>query len=219
MRLLSRRSPLTAPSIRCILVLFYRKERSSPPSGGRLPEIESMKYCPNCNQPCGDTETFCGNCGANLNAAPAPQSAPNQAPYQGGYAASGPYAAYGAAPRVSTKKEFLNLPENKKVKSEIKTAGIICYICAGITLLASFATNTFPLSLLDVAILVGLGLGIHLAHSRVCAIILTIYAASSMIIGIIQTGRPSGYLVLIAGIFAVIYTFKAEKLWKQYQQV
>ena len=183
--------------------MFYSTERSAalPPSGGRLPEIESMKYCPNCNQPCEDTETFCGNCGANLNAAPDPS------------------AAYGAAPRVSTKKEFLNLPENKKVKNEIKTAGIICYICAGITLLASFATNTFPLSLLDVAILVGLGLGIHLAHSRVCAIILTIYAASSMIIGIIQTGRPSGYLVLIAGIFAVIYTFKAEKLWKQYQQV
>ncbi len=178
-----------------------------------------MKYCPNCNQPCEDAEVFCGNCGASLNAAPAPQSAPNQAPYQGGYTAPGPYATYGAAPRVSTKKEFLNLPENKKVKSEIKTAGIICYICAGITLLASFATNTFPLSLLDVAILVGLGLGIHLAHSRVCAIILTIYAASSMIIGIIQTGRPSGYLVLNDAATAEIYTFKAEKLWKQYQQV
>ncbi len=167
-----------------------------------------MKYCGSCGQPSDDAAKFCESCGSPFpadNAPPASDPAP--------YVQSPVYT-----PRVTTKKEFLDLPENKKVKSEIKTAGIICYICAGITLLASFAMNTFPLALLDVAILVGLGLGIQLAHSRVCAIILTVYAASSMIIGLVQTGRPSGYLVLIAGIFAVIYTFKAEKLWKQYQQ-
>ena len=160
-----------------------------------------MKYCPNCNQPCEDTETFCGNCGANLNAAPDPS------------------AAYGAAPRVSTKKEFLNLPENKKVKSEISGAAIICYVCAAITLIVGILNNAFPLILLDVAIVLGTALGIHLAQSRVCSIVLLAYAIFSTVLVLVQTGRLTGYLVIIAGVCAVIYTFKAEKLWKQYQQV
>lgn len=176
-----------------------------------------MKYCPTCNQPCEDNEVFCGNCGTNLLAGSAPQ-APYQSPVQGGYAPNGVYAPYNAAPRAATKKEFLNLPENKKIKSEINGAAIICYICAGITLIAGIASGSFPLILIDVAVLLGLGLGIHLAQSRVCAIILLAYAAYSTIIVLVQTGRLTGWLVVIAAVIAVMYTFKAEKLWKQYQQ-
>ena len=39
-----------------------------------------------------------------------------------------------------------------------------------------------------------------------------------VIFSVVTTGSPGGYLVVIAGVFAVIYTFKAEKLWQQYQQ-
>ena len=75
--------------------------------------------------------------------------------------------------KAATKKEFLKLPENKKYRKEINGAAIICYVCAGITLLAVLATGALS-SIVDAAILVGLGLGIHLAQSKVCAILLTL---------------------------------------------
>ncbi len=149
-----------------------------------------MITCPNCGAVNADGAGFCVSCGAPLSTAPA----------------------------AATKKEFLKLPENKKVRSELNGASIICYVCAGITLAVGIAAGGFPFVLLDVAILVGLGLGIHLSHSRVCAVILLVYAAVNSVVGLLQSGRFSGYLVLIAGIFAVIYTFRAEKSWQAYRQ-
>lgn len=117
--------------------------------------------------------------------------------------------------KAATKKEFLKLPENKKIRKEINGAAIICYICAGITLLVSLATGSFS-SIVDVVILVGLGLGIHLAKSKVCAIILTVYGAINMIIITAANGSLGGWLPLAAGIFALVYTIKLSKAWKAY---
>ena len=175
-----------------------------------------MKVCPSCGQPCEDAQKFCNNCGAPFaESSPDNQQAVMQQPYSGTVSPAG-YGVY--PPRVSTKKEFLDLPQNKQVKREINSSSIICYVCAAITLAVGIATDGFPLVLIDLAILVGMGLGIQLAHSRVCAIILCAYSVINMILALISTGRPAGYLIVIAGVFAVIYTFKAEKLWKQYQQ-
>lgn len=121
-----------------------------------------------------------------------------------------------AAPKAATKKEFLQLPENKKLRSNIKWAGIISYICAGITLLTILASGNF-LSIVDVLLLVGFGLGIHLAQSKVCAILLTIYAAINMIIMLVAMGTFGGWLVLLAGIFGIVYTVQLDKAWKAYQ--
>ncbi len=171
-----------------------------------------MKYCPSCGQPCDEAQKFCNNCGA-------PFSGNEQAPQYANAPVPTAYAPAPAeyAPRVTTKKEFLELPGNQNVKREIKTSAIICYVCAGITLAAGIALDGFPSVLIDVAILVGMGLGIHLAQSRVCAVILLLYSLVNMIYSIVVIGRPAGYLVVIAGVYAVIYTFKADKLWKQYQ--
>lgn len=170
-----------------------------------------MKNCPSCGQPCADTEKFCGNCGFAFTEANA--VAPQAVSAQYGFAQPSV-----TAPKVATKKEFLKLPENKKIRSEINGSAIVAYVCAGVTLLAGILTGGFPYVLIDVAILVGLGLGIMLAQNRACAVILFAYALLNMIVGIAQNGTPSGYLVVIAGVLAIIYTFKAEKLWKQYQQ-
>ena len=167
---------------------------------------------------CGASLTFgsqsqqldCTNCG---NSFPESAAAPQQV-----YSVYDPVAAAAYTPRVTTKKEFLKLPENKKMRGEISGAAIICYVCAGITLFAGIAMDLFPAVLIDVAILVGMGLGIHLAQSRACAIILLGYSLLNLVLSIIQTGKPAGYLVVIAAVLAVIYTFKAEKAWKEYQQ-
>ena len=169
-----------------------------------------MKTCQFCGQTCEDSQKFCNNCGAPF------QDAPVYGQPQG--AMTAPPEQWISTPRVATKKEFLALPENKKVRSELTGAGVICYVCAAITAIAGLALLNNPYVLLDAVIVAGLGLGIHLAQSRACAVILCVYAAINLIFSVVTTGAPGGYLVVIAGVFAVIYTFKAEKLWQQYQQ-
>ena len=72
--------------------------------------------------------------------------------------------------------------------------------------------------ILDVIVLVGLGLWIQLGYSRVAAIIAAVYSVFSMIVTTISTGRISGYVVVIAAVCGVIYTFKAAKAFKQYKE-
>ena len=189
-----------------------------------------MKQCPNCGQSLPDEAKFCTGCGAPLGqTAPAGNASYNNVsgtefpgapvhPDARPNAGAPAYGYGGYAPRAATKKEFLKLPGNEKVRKEIQTCGIICYICAVITAIMGLAVMHQPYILLDVALLVGLGLGIHLAQSRACAVVLLVYALFSMVMGLVQNGQLNGWLIAIAGVFAVIYTFKAEKLWKQYQQ-
>lgn len=118
-------------------------------------------------------------------------------------------------PKAATRKEFLHLPENKKLRKNINAAGIICYVCAGITLLATLAAGNL-FGLLDVLILLGMGLGIHLKQSMACAIILTVYAAISFLLSI-AAGSAGGWLVLLAGIFGIVYIASLNKAWKAYQ--
>ena len=167
-----------------------------------------MKQCPKCGQFFDDSASFCSACGAALGGdsqgvdfTPEPISYPGQ---------PGPRKA-------ATKQEFLNLPENKKMKNNITGAAIVSYICAGITAVVMIGTMRDYVSVFDALLLIGLGLGIHFKQSRVCAILLCADGLLSMIASIVSTGTPSGYLILIAGIYATIYTFKLEKEWQQYQ--
>ena len=85
-----------------------------------------------------------------------------------------------------TKQEFLKLPENKALKKQLNMSAVI---------------GGSYLSLIDAAILLGTGLGVHLKQSRVCAIILLAYAVF-------------GVPVFLAGAYAVISTFRLDKAWK-----
>lgn len=143
-----------------------------------------------------DDQTFCPNCGtrvADPEGAPASDFYPPFTAQEAGSVGGQPYAqsvypnaGQGFGPRCTTKKEFLMLPENKKLRSQIRGAAIICYICGGLTLLLMIISLNLMM-LLDVAILVGLGLGVHLAYSRVCAILLAVYAVFSVIVGLVST--------------------------------
>ncbi len=151
-----------------------------------------MKQCPQCGALCEDDATFCTTCGQSF--------ADDLSP----------------AARVATKAEFVALPENQPLKKQLSTSGILCYICAGITLLVSLiGGNTW--GILDVVILLVLGLFIHLKQSRVCAIILLVYSIFNVVYTLIATGRFGGYLIVIAGVYAVISAFKLDKAWKAYQ--
>ena len=154
-----------------------------------------MKTCPNCGTACGDDTRFCNACGTALEAAPV-STAPaddRQAPL--------------------TKQEFLKLPENKALKKQLNMSAVICYIFAGLTVLAAIIGGSY-LSLIDAAILLGMGLGVHLKQSRVCAIILLAYAVFDVIVLSISSGRITGVPVFLAGAYAVISTFRLDKAWK-----
>lgn len=119
--------------------------------------------------------------------------------------------------KAETKKEFLELPQNSKIKKELRSNAIICYVCAGISLALALFVLKQPTILIDVVLVLGLALGIHLKQSRVCAVLLCAYAVVNAIFGYVQNGKVSGYLILLAGIYSVITTFKIDKLWKSYR--
>ena len=190
-----------------------------------------MKYCPNCGKAANDEERFCGSCGtafpeAANTSAQYPNSYDNQAnqygaqqnTYQQPYPqqTSGLFGDY-VPPVANTRDEFINLPENDNLRKGCRTAAIICYVCAGISLIVMcFAFGNWT-SLLDVCLLTGLGLGIHLKQNFVCAIVLLVYSIINVILMISLTGSFGGWLVLIAGIVAVLNTSKVNKAWKEYQ--
>ena len=172
-----------------------------------------MRECPKCGAVAQDSENYCRSCGTHL-------SEPfNTPPVQtGGYTqpSQGLFGEY-VPPRVSSKKEFVNLPENASLRKGCNTAAIICFICAGVTLVVMcFVFGSWP-SLLDVALLVGLGIGILISQSFGCALALLIYSIIGVLYSLVALGSFGGWLIVVAGVIAVINTSKVRKAWKQYQ--
>lgn len=199
-----------------------------------------MKKCSRCGNLSDDNSQFCEVCGAALpnempDLTPPPFSYADQ---PGGQAYQQPvgqtyqqpdgqfYQQPGAPmyqqqpmmPAVSTKQEYLALPENKKMRREITGSAILCYISAAVTLIVVVFMAQQYTSLIDVAIVLGLGLAIHLRQNKICAIVLLVYAIINTVIVFSTSGQFGGWLLLIAGIFAIIYTFKLDKEWKTYRQ-
>ena len=91
-----------------------------------------MAFCQQCGTQNPDGNRFCTGCGADLTAQAAPVST-NPAGYQQqpyGQAPQ-PFAQQGVpgyrVPAGLSKKEFLNLPTNSKIKGSIKAAAIIVF--------------------------------------------------------------------------------------------
>lgn len=193
--------------------------------------------CEKCGQWIEEGSKTCSKCGAPVNVnnaqdanAAAAGSTGNAAPnggqpgmgsFNAGQPGAGGYGAnagQGGQPRM-TKEEFSKHPNIASVISQIRGAGIACYVVAGITLVVSVLAGgilgIFGV-MLDILLLVGLGLGIQLGKSRVCAIILTVYGVFNTIVLTLQNEALSGWWILVAGIYAIIYTFKYQNAWAEY---
>ena len=178
--------------------------------------------CQSCGTQYPDNFRTCPNCGA-----PAPM--PNQRPYNGQpnpyngqpqfnnaqqnpyngqpqfnnaqqYPYGNPYAAPNQVPQGMSKHDFYHSPLCKKYRGNIIASSVIIYICVGINLLLIAFLHTYT-SLIDVAIMLGLGLAIHLAQSRVCSILLCVYGVINTIYVFLSSGTFGGWLILVAGIF------------------
>ena len=113
-----------------------------------------------------------------------------------------------------TKKEFLQLPGMKSIKSNVNGCGIAFYILGVLNIIIYAVAGSFPW---DGIFLILLGLGVHLAKSRVCAILSLVYAVFGVIIALLMTQNVTGYLIVVVAVYAVIYTFKFHKAWNEYQ--
>lgn len=116
-----------------------------------------------------------------------------------------------------TKKEFYANHANQRDKRNILWAVGVAYICAALSMAAGLITHDYYV-LIDVALIVGLTLGIQLAQSRACAVLLLVYACFNTIITLVTTGRVAGWLIILVGIWAVIGTFNFYKDYQKYLQ-
>lgn len=119
-----------------------------------------------------------------------------------------------------SQKEFLRRPEMKTYALSIRISAICLYVCAGIIFLSgveAFAWGDYW-CLIDVAVLVGLGLGVQLKQSRVCAVLDCVYGGINLLLATVLNGYLSGWLVLLAAIFAAVATFRFRKAWEEYQR-
>lgn len=115
------------------------------------------------------------------------------------------------------KKEFCEKYASKKNKDDIKGAAFLTYICAAISLGLGFFMHNYSV-LVDVVLIVALALGVQIAKSRVCAVLILIYACINTIIMSISYGKMSGWWLILAGVYAVRATFKLHKEYQKFLQ-
>ncbi len=173
--------------------------------------------CANCGTYVEDGKTNCQNCGA-------PVAVAGGMPQQGmdmGQAGNGPVNVGGFQSGYSepgmSRTEFYKHPNMSQVSKQIKSCGIAMYALAALNVVIYAATGDIFSAVFCLILMVGLGLGIHLLQSRVCAILLTVYGVINTILTVITTGKVSGWLFLVVGIYGIICTFKFQKAWKQYK--
>lgn len=120
------------------------------------------------------------------------------------------------------KSEFYKHPNMSRISSGLRGCGIILYIFGGMDVLSIFRFQYDDMSRImgTVAGLLVciLGFLIHICQSRAAAITLTALGAISMIITILLSGYFSGWLDVVVGAMAIMYTFEFHKAWKQYQE-
>ena len=116
-----------------------------------------------------------------------------------------------------TRLEFLKTPEMALIRKNINTCAIMGYVIAGLSLVLSFVYYQSASGILDAILIVVCSLLIQLLQSRVASIILLVYAAINVIYLLIETGRLGGWWIAVVGIYAIIYTFKFQKAWKEHK--
>lgn len=170
--------------------------------------------CGNCGTWIEDSKTNCPNCGAPVMV--------NGQPMMGGQPMMNGQPMMGGQPMMNGrpmmgKQEFYKHASMSKVRAGMIACGTAWYLLAAYNFLYQIVIMRFIPGLLDVALMLGLGLGVHLAKSRVCAGILTAYAVINTAIMIVQ-GMGNGFLILVVAICSLIITIKFQAAWEKYQK-
>ena len=111
-----------------------------------------------------------------------------------------------------SKKEFFRKHAGESFYRNLRINAIIGYVVCGITLMTAVLN---PFLVIDALLLLGLVLGMHLGTSKVCAILITVYGVFNVVSGLLSAGIPSGWAVLIVGIYSWIVFRNAEKRYRK----
>lgn len=115
------------------------------------------------------------------------------------------------------RRAFYKHPNVSSLRKQLAGCGIAMYIVAVFNFVLFAIFGDIIGAVISLLLYVGLGLGIHLGQSRVCAIVLTVYGAFNTIVTSMETGKLSGWIFPLIGVYGIIYTFKFHKAWKQYK--
>lgn len=179
--------------------------------------------CKSCGRANEQGARFCKSCGAPLEEGADVQQN-NKAGYQQNNMGYQQYQTYDMSGNMNygttrmTKEEFNQCANIKPITKNITVAAIMTYVVGVISLITNVILGGNIFGLLDVIIVIGLGVGIHMAKSRACAVVLLVYSVFNMIYMLLLAGMPGGWLILVCGIYATIYTFKYQNAWQRYQQ-
>lgn len=117
--------------------------------------------------------------------------------------------------RQLSQTEFYRHQVMGSVRTNITICSIMLYI-SGVSNLIATATwgHHGMLYYMDSITILALALGIHFCRSRVCAVILSVYAALNAIVG----AGLGGLILIWAAALAVKGTFEFQGEWKRYKQ-
>lgn len=118
--------------------------------------------------------------------------------------------------RVISKKEYIKSYADEKMIKDIKKAAIVGYICSGITALLGLLMFNIGI-IIEVFLMFGLLLGMHLGRKKWCAMTYMCIAILDCVVSMALTGSPSGWLVIVAGIWAVSTFNKLDKAYKVFK--
>ena len=117
-----------------------------------------------------------------------------------------------------TKKEFYRSEDQKKNRKNIISCAITGYVIAVLGLVINLAVFDNPAGIIDAILIIVTSIFIHTLQSRVAAVILAVYGIINMIVTSISMGRVAGRWILLVGVYAVVYTFRFQKAWKEYKE-
>ena len=110
-----------------------------------------------------------------------------------------------------SKKEYLQKHAPESFYKTIKTCAIVSYVLIGMNVLMLILN---PLGIFDIAIMLGLTLGVHLKKVKGCAIALLCYGIFNCVVGLLVMGTPAGIAWIVIAIIYMVQFSKAEKEYK-----
>lgn len=113
-----------------------------------------------------------------------------------------------------SRKDFIEKYAEPSLKKNITSIAILCYVCAGVTFVASCLSN--PWGIIDAVVLAAFALGMHLAKSKACAILILILSIVEVLLSLPAGSFPFWWL--FAGISAAVVFAKIEKQYREFLQ-
>ncbi len=184
-------------------------------------------FCRICGAQLHNATRFCGNCGNSLypqvsvsnndtNTAAASQNIYPQAPPATNYVNTTSFQQNNYSQnRNISRKEYADKYAPRDIRNHIRSAAIIGYISSAVTLIFGIVFLDI-FSMVSALIILGVSLGLHLTYQRGWAIALVSIGGFGCLLSIILSGSVSSYLIIAAGVGAIISCNTFEKSYQQF---